>query len=67
MDDLKFTTAGDYMKNIGCSFCGQEYDSNCDWQGGKCPNRSTMFNEIVLDTYKMRYYNLLQIIKGWIK
>jgi hypothetical protein len=26
-----------------------------------------MFNEIVLDNYKMRYYNLIQMIKGWFK
>ena len=47
--------------------CGEEVKVNCDWRQGRCPNRSPMFNEIVVDHYKMRLYNLIQYIKGWFK
>lgn len=53
-----------------CNTCGEELKDKgvgCDWQQGRCPHRSPMFNEIVLNKYKMRFYNLLQIIKGWFK
>jgi hypothetical protein len=55
---------------VKCQTCGEEIKENgvdCDWQQGRCPHRSPMFNEIVLDNYKMRFYNLVQIIKGWLK
>jgi hypothetical protein len=50
-----------------CKTCGEEITVMCDWQQGRCPHRNPMFNKIVLDHYKMRYYNLLQTIKGWFK
>jgi hypothetical protein len=70
MTDLKFTTAGDYMKSSKCDTCGEALKENgvgCDWRQGRCPHRSPMFNKIVLDKYKMRFYNLMQTIKGWVK
>jgi hypothetical protein len=51
-----------------CDHCGEnikEGGVGCDWRQGRCPHRHPMFNEIVLDNYKMRYYNLIQSIKGW--
>jgi hypothetical protein len=53
-----------------CNTCGKNLKENgvgCDWQQGRCPHRNPMFNSIVLDSYKMRYYNLVQTIKGWFK
>jgi hypothetical protein len=53
-----------------CNICGEELKNGgigCDWRQGRCPHRHPMFNEIVLDNYKMRYYNLIQTIKGWFK
>jgi hypothetical protein len=53
-----------------CETCGENLKEDgigCDWRQGRCPHRSPMFNEIVLDNYKMRYYNLIQTIKGWFK
>lgn len=28
---------------------------------------NTMFDEIIHNSYKMRFYNLIQTIKGWFK
>jgi hypothetical protein len=53
-----------------CNTCGEELKENgvgCDWRQGRCPHRSPLFNEIVLDNYKMRYYNLIQAIKNLFK
>jgi len=53
-----------------CAACGEQIKEggvDCDWRQGRCPHRHPMFNEIVLDNYKMRYYNLIQTIKGWFK
>jgi hypothetical protein len=58
------------MSNIKCDACGENLKDGgigCDWRQGRCPHRHPMFNEIVLDNYKMRYYNLIQTIKGWFK
>jgi hypothetical protein len=51
-----------------CNTCGENLKENgvgCDWRQGRCPHRNPMFNSIVLDNYKMRYYNLVQKVKGW--
>jgi hypothetical protein len=50
-----------------CETCGEEVKLNCDWRQGRCPYRNPMFNEIVLDNYKMRYYNLIESIKRLFK
>jgi hypothetical protein len=53
-----------------CNTCGEDLKKNgvgCDWRQGRCPHRNPMFNIIVLDNYKMRYYNLIQTVKGWFK
>jgi hypothetical protein len=53
-----------------CKTCGKQIEKNspsCDWRQGRCPHRNPAFNEIVLDTYKMRVYNLFEMIKGWFK
>jgi hypothetical protein len=53
-----------------CNTCGEELKEGgygCDWRQGRCPHRHPMFNEIVLDNYKMRFYNLIQMIKNVFK
>lgn len=53
-----------------CNECGEVLKDGgvrCDWRQGRCQYRHPMFNEIVLDNYKMRYYNVIQTIKGWFK
>jgi hypothetical protein len=50
-----------------CTACGKNVNTEnlpCDWRQGRCPHRHPMFNEIVLDNYKMRVYNLIQYIRG---
>ena len=62
MNDLKFTTAGEYMKNTRCSVCNQEYQPTCDWNQGRCPHHPPYIN-----SHSMRFLNLLNAIKGWFK
>ncbi len=62
MNDLKFTTAGEYMKDDKCSICGEQYTPSCDWNQGRCPHHLPM-----LTNYHFRYYNLWQTIKGFFK
>lgn len=53
-----------------CDHCGENLKENgvgCDWRQGRCPHRSPMFNQIVTDKYKTRFYNLIQSIKGIFK
>jgi hypothetical protein len=60
MNDLKFTTAEDYMKDGKCEVCGREYHVTCDWRQGRCPH-----HPVLIDNYRARYYNLIKTIKGW--
>jgi hypothetical protein len=62
MNDLKFTTAGEYMKNDKCNTCGEKYSLACDWNQGRCPHHPPM-----LTSYHFRYYNLWQTIKEFFK
>jgi len=50
-----------------CNACGEEVKTNCDWRQGRCPHRHPMFNEIMLDKYKTRYYNLINSIRNLFK
>jgi hypothetical protein len=50
-----------------CNTCGEQIKANCDWHQGRCPHRHPMFDEILFDNYKMRYYNLIQSIKKLFK
>ncbi len=62
MNDLKFTTAGEYMKNDKCTICDKEYSLSCDWQQGRCPHHPPLINP-----HSFRFLNLINSIKGWIK
>ena len=53
-----------------CTHCGETVKENgvgCDWQQGRCPHRPAMIDDILLDNYKARFYNLIQWIKGLFK
>ena len=50
-----------------CDTCGKEYSSKCDFRQGRCPHHTPMIDEIMLDTYKSRYYNLLNSIRNLFK
>lgn len=50
-----------------CNTCGKKFKENgvdCDWRQGRCPHTPPMIN---LDRFKTKYYNMKQIIKGWVK
>lgn len=53
-----------------CNFCGEDVKENgigCDWNQGRCPYRRPFVDDILLDNYKARYYNLLNSIRNWFK
>lgn len=53
-----------------CDHCGEtvkEGGLSCDWNQGRCPHRPPMIDEIMLDNYRARFYNLIQWIKGLFK
>jgi hypothetical protein len=52
---------------IQCDYCMKEVTPDCDWHQGRCPYRKPMIDEIMLDTYKSRYYNLLNSIRNLFK
>ena len=62
MNDLKFTTAGEYMKDDKCTVCNRDYHVTCDWRQGRCPHHPVM-----IDNYRARYLILWQSIKGLFK
>jgi hypothetical protein len=43
-----------------CDYCMKEVTPDCDWRQGRCPYRP-------VTDYHMRFYNLIQTIKGWFK
>lgn len=48
-----------------CNTCGKQIETNCDWRQGRCPHAPSMLDTILSDTYKTRYLNLINSIKGW--
>ena len=54
-------------KKINCKTCGQEYTPACDYRQGRCPHHSSMLDNILSDTHKLRFYNLIKFLKGKIK
>jgi len=47
-----------------CSICKRVPQSNCDWNQGRCPHLPSMFDCIMANPYKTRFYNLLKFITG---
>jgi len=50
-----------------CETCGEEIHAGCDWRQGRCPHRRPMIDDILVDNYKARYYNLMKSIRNWFK
>jgi hypothetical protein len=50
-----------------CKTCGDVYTPACDYNQGRCPHHPSALDQILLDNYKARYYNLFNSIKNWFK
>lgn len=52
-----------------CNHCGEDTVKkiNCDWRQGRCPHRPPILDDILLDNYKARYYNLIKSIQQLFK
>lgn len=50
-----------------CETCNNEYSPSCDYKQGRCPHHPPMIEQITLDPYKARFYNLIQAIKNLFK
>jgi hypothetical protein len=57
-------TTNQTTKKINCKTCNKEYTPMCDFMQGRCPHHTPMIDELMLDTYKTRYYNLINFFKG---
>jgi hypothetical protein len=47
-----------------CATCRKPVDPSCDWQQGRCPHRPSMFEQIMSDPYKTRFYNLFKMFSS---
>ena len=45
-----------------CKTCQEEYSPACDYRQGRCPLHPPMISGILIDKFKMRFYNLLRKI-----
>jgi hypothetical protein len=52
------------IKKIDCKTCGQEYSPMCDYMQGRCPYHPSMLDDILSNSYKLRFYNLIKFFKG---
>jgi hypothetical protein len=50
-----------------CDTCGHTIHPGCNFNQGRCPHRRPMIDDILLDNYKARYYNLVKSIQQWFK
>jgi hypothetical protein len=51
-------------QKIDCKTCGQEYTPVCDYMQGRCPHHPSMLDTMLSDSYKLRFYNLINFLKG---
>jgi hypothetical protein len=47
-----------------CSICRKIPKPDCDYKQGRCPHRPSMFEQIINNPYKSRFFNLLNFFKG---
>ena len=52
------------VKLARCSVCGKIPQPDCDWQQGRCPHVPSVFDNILSDPYKTRFYNLINFFIG---
>jgi hypothetical protein len=52
-----------------CNACGIEITEDavraCTWHQGRCPHQPALIDNILLDPYKARFYNVIQSIKNF--
>lgn len=47
-------------KTPKCSICRKVPSVDCDWKQGRCPHTPSMFDQIISNQHKTRFYNLLK-------
>jgi hypothetical protein len=47
-----------------CSICRKIPQPDCDYKQGRCPHRPSIFEQIISNPYKSRFFNLLNFFKG---
>jgi hypothetical protein len=50
-----------------CELCRRIPSITCDWKQGRCPHVPSVFDLIMADTYKTRFYLLFSKIKSLFK
>ena len=50
-----------------CELCRRVPSNTCDWKQGRCPHLPSIFDLIMSDTYKTRFYLLFSKIKSLFK
>jgi hypothetical protein len=51
-------------KKINCTTCGQAYTPKCNYRQGRCPHHASLLDIIMTTPYKLRFYNLINFLKG---
>ena len=54
-------------KPPNCSVCRKPIRMSCDWRQGRCPHLPSFAEQILNDSYKSRFYNLLTFVKDKLK
>jgi hypothetical protein len=59
-------TVAKIAKSPKCSICRKPVDEvvSCNWHQGRCPHQPSMIDNILSDSYKSRFYNLIKFFKG---
>lgn len=52
------------MKNNNCNTCNKPYSPACDYMQGRCPQHTALLDQVLVDNYKSRFYNVLKSIKN---
>ena len=48
---------------VKCVHCGETVHNDCTWRQGRCPHRQSFLEQTLADSYRSRFYNLIQAIK----
>jgi hypothetical protein len=51
-------------KTPRCSICNKIPEPGCTWQQGRCPHTPSLLDQILADSYKSRFYNLIKFFTG---
>jgi hypothetical protein len=47
-----------------CAICYKEIQPDCTWRQGRCPHIPSMAESIMNDSYKSRFLNLINFLRG---